>query len=551
MQFRYELTARNSPSTSSLDFNTSATSLYDPASTAAAPQAVPQTGFGLANLFIGAGNYSATFGRPWVFMRRNELAPYIQDTWRITSRLTLNLGLRWDLRTPTYDHDNALQSFDLAKKAYVLSTPMSRFLAQGNTLPSIVAALQNLGGKIENYTDAGLPERLQNNQWKNIGPRLGFAYRALGGREAFVLRGGYRISTYPQPSTNWLPSQNGTQLTNGSFPYSVTNTTLSPDGLPNYGLRSVPQYVAGLNTPSSIININETRLLTRGSFDAVRLNPGLRDPKVHDWNLTFEKEIMQATVVRRRPGRQPHRQPDADPGSQRLDRSLHLVHHAAEAAAYRRVRQCGDAARSTSRCTAASTNTTAPATNGTTEPNSSWSAASTRESDSRFSITWPTRCARPVRCRDPGQFPAGRRSGGFRFTATGSSTTSATPPRPKHQIRWNFIADLPFGKGKLLGRNAARCARQGDRRLADRRHGKLENQLLEPAHGQRLSDRVRRSKSTATSTRSRTAPAAPASPATCGGTAIFRRTGSTATTRRDSRTAIWGCLRTTSPRRPS
>jgi len=243
VQFRYEMTARNNPANASLSFDTLATSLYDPASNATAPQALPQTGFGLANLFIGAGNYNATFGRPWIFMRKNEFSPYIQDNWRVSSRLTVNLGLRWELRSPNFDHDNSLQSFDLAKKAYVLSTSVDRFLAQGNTLPSIVTALQNLGGKIITNEEAGLNDRLQNFNWKNIGPRIGFAYKALDGKKAFVVRGGYRLISYPQATTNWLPSQFETQLTNGSFPYSVTNTTLSPDGLPNYGLRSAPQYI--------------------------------------------------------------------------------------------------------------------------------------------------------------------------------------------------------------------------------------------------------------------------------------------------------------------
>src|SRR4030095_11380570 len=116
--------------------------------------------------------------------------------------------------------------------------------------------------------------------------------------KAFVLRGGYRLISYPQPTTSWLPSQFDTQLTNGSFPYSVTNTTLSPDGLPSYGLRSVPKYIAGVNTPSSIININEPRLLTRGSFNATRIDPNIRDPRVHDWNLTLEKGILTDAVVR-------------------------------------------------------------------------------------------------------------------------------------------------------------------------------------------------------------------------------------------------------------
>jgi hypothetical protein len=452
IQFRYEMTARNTPANASLSFDTLATSQYDSASNPTAPQALPQTGFGLANLFIGAGNYTATFGRPWVFMRKNDWAPYIQDTWRLTPRLTLNLGLRWDLRTPTFDHDNALQSFDLDKKAYVLSTSVDRFLAQGNTLPSIVTALRNLGGKIITHNEAGLNDRLQNFYWGNIGPRMGFAYRALDGKKAFVLRGGYRISSYPQPTTNWLGSQNGTQLTNGSFPYSVTNTTLSPDGLPNYGLRSVPKYIAGVNTPSSIININETRLLTRGSFDAVRLNPDLRDPRVHDWNLTFEKEVVANTVVR-----------------------IGMVgNHTVN------IQQ------------SEALNNTTPAyiwyvTRRTPLPTGEFANVATRPFDQTVYGNITQYNSTAYEWYNGGQFELEKRfSRGVGFqvfynvaNVLRASGTVPTPANylpnalssdydarnrfinyqrdttaPQHQIRWNFIADLRFGKGKLLGGNA-------------------------------------------------------------------------------------------------
>jgi hypothetical protein len=82
-----------------------------------------------------------------------------------------------------------------------------------------------------------------------------------------------------------------------NFQYSVTNTALSPDGLPNYGLRSAPKYVAGVSTPDSIINVTDTRLLARG-FGAQFLDPHFTDGRVQDWNLTFEKEIMASTLVR-------------------------------------------------------------------------------------------------------------------------------------------------------------------------------------------------------------------------------------------------------------
>ena len=56
-----------------------------------------------------------------------------------------------------------------------------------------------------------------------------------------ALRGGYRISYYPETTGNIYGAISNPQILSGTFQYSVTNTAQSPDGLPNYGLRSVPQ----------------------------------------------------------------------------------------------------------------------------------------------------------------------------------------------------------------------------------------------------------------------------------------------------------------------
>jgi hypothetical protein len=82
-----------------------------------------------------------------------------------------------------------------------------------------------------------------------------------------------------------------------AFQNTVSSTALSPDGLPNYGLRSAQPYIAGVNTPDSIINVNDTRLLSRGFSLTVR-DPKLNDGRVQDWNLTIEKEVMPDTVAR-------------------------------------------------------------------------------------------------------------------------------------------------------------------------------------------------------------------------------------------------------------
>ena len=298
-QYRlYDLPRANPSTAGAFDAGTLATSQYDPASTPVSPLALPLTGAGIANLYLGVLNYSAGFRRPTAFLRRHEHATYIQDTWKVAPRLTLNIGLRHEVRTPLSDRNGLMMSFDMDKKAYVLGSDLTHFLDRQATLPSLVKGFQNFGGKVISSQEAGLPANMVNMNWKQFGPRFGFAYRGLDGRKSFVLRGGYRISYYPETTGALYAAISNPQILSGTFTNSVTNTALSPDGLPNYGLRSVPRYVAGANTPSSIIDTNDTRLITRGSFSGTRIDPNLVDPMVHDWNLTLEKEIFSNTVLR-------------------------------------------------------------------------------------------------------------------------------------------------------------------------------------------------------------------------------------------------------------
>jgi hypothetical protein len=276
---------------------TLATALYDPSSTATNPLALPLTGFGLANLELGSLNYSAMFRRPWYHIRRHEYSPYFQDNWKVTPRLTLNLGLRWEFRSPAYDRDGTAMAFDFDKRALVVGTDVDKFVKFGATTPAILGALRSFGGNVISYKDAGLPKNLVYRNWKEFGPRLGFAYRAFDGKASFVVRGGYRMSYYPMRLQEWILGQSDSVPVGAAFQNTVSSTPLSPDGLPNYGLRSTQQYIAGVNTPDSIINVNDTRLLSRGFGLTVR-DPKLNDGRVQDWNLTLEKEVMPETVAR-------------------------------------------------------------------------------------------------------------------------------------------------------------------------------------------------------------------------------------------------------------
>lgn len=296
---RYELlnNSRGAYPNGPFSWDTYATSLYDPDSTSDDPLPLEYTGFGLANMYLGVMNYNVNFLRPAFNFRRREFAGYFQDNWKVTPRLTLNLGLRYELRPPIYDTAGTLISFSLDKRAFVIGEPIDQYLQQKMSLPSIVDAIESYGGKIITYKEAGLPQHLIRMNWRELGPRLGFAYRALDGPKSFVLRGGFRMSYYPQKLQDWAENQYSSPPGSSTFTNSVTDSTFTADGLPNYGLRSVPTVISGLNSTNDIIDINDTRTLGRG-FSARVLPPNYTDGGVADWNFTLEKEVMPNTVVR-------------------------------------------------------------------------------------------------------------------------------------------------------------------------------------------------------------------------------------------------------------
>jgi len=126
-------------------------------------------------------------------------AIYGQDNWRVNSRLTLNLGLRWDGIPHTYEENNRQSNFypglyDPAKAAIVLPdgniSPASPGLgvSPNPILKGVPLYLNGIGVAGQN----GIPEGLVQNHWANFGPRVGFAYDLMGTGKT-VIRGGFGI----------------------------------------------------------------------------------------------------------------------------------------------------------------------------------------------------------------------------------------------------------------------------------------------------------------------------------------------------------------------
>jgi hypothetical protein len=204
---------------------------------------------------VGRGTSSGEWHqRDWLF------AGFLQDDWRVTSTLTLNLGLRYEVRTPWVELNNRQASVNLLTGAL-------QFV--GNT-PVPTGAIGTNGFSRSLYsTPYGLPD---------LQPRLGFAWSPGFGGGKTVLRGAFTISSYlegtgtnlrlPQNPPFTAPQVEATNVATGTTFYS-TETGFS------------------VAAPPADPFINAT-MLTWGP----NIQPAIAD----QWNFSIQQEIANNTT---------------------------------------------------------------------------------------------------------------------------------------------------------------------------------------------------------------------------------------------------------------
>jgi len=164
---------------------------------------------------IGSGTNS-------IHNRANDFSAFLQDDWKVTPRLTLNLGLRYDFFGPTTETDGHFIGFD---PSLATTTPIA-ISGLGTDCPATISTcgVAVTGGFVQagNGDLLGIPkvsDGLVNSDYKNFAPRVGFAYQMFGNGKA-VLRGGYGIF-YDRPNMRLFNSQ----LFN--MPYEMLATALA------------------------------------------------------------------------------------------------------------------------------------------------------------------------------------------------------------------------------------------------------------------------------------------------------------------------------------
>src|SRR5262245_31417072 len=209
---------------------------------------VPTSGYPFADLLLGIPTSTQRNPRgPSTYSRTTSFNVYAQDDWKLSSRLTLNLGLRWELNTPMTEKYNTIASFD----------PKTG---------QIRAAGQN-----------GVPANLFNYDYNNFAPRIGFAWQPLGDSKT-VLRGGVGVFYNVQPAGNGFLGM----LFN--FPFRLPQTFNSS--------RTAP-ITLGDPFPGPV----PTTAPTNGTLTMTAMNENFATAYITQWGFGVQREVGADMVL--------------------------------------------------------------------------------------------------------------------------------------------------------------------------------------------------------------------------------------------------------------
>jgi len=211
------------------------------------------TSYNLADFIFGLPS-SVNLGNNFVSnLRQHVNALYLQDDWRVTPKLTVNVGLRWEFATPLWDRDNNWSNFNPATDTMTRAT----------------------SGSLYNRS-------LVNPDYSDWGPRLGFAYNFMS---KTVLRGGYGISyDFFNRVGSAIEGINAPEALFGVF-----TQTMPAGGPPPAGfLTTQNSFTSGIANPA-----NFNPLVSNVDYIPAQS----KWPYIQNWFLSLQREITKDTVV--------------------------------------------------------------------------------------------------------------------------------------------------------------------------------------------------------------------------------------------------------------
>jgi hypothetical protein len=209
-----------------------------------------------ADTFGGYANY-------WHF--------YFQDDLKVNSRLSLNLGLRYEYSPWLKGYRGQVGAFDpTSSRPIIIASDSEQVDLDAQFAgPAAYALFQDA---IQTSSQAGLPLAVTATDKKQFAPRLGFAWRPFG--EKTVVRGGYGIFYEAESSTD--------RVNNFMIPFKLDQTVFNDQAIP---ARTMADPFLG----AALVN-----------SAAPSLNPAYAEASMgsdQHWNIGFQQELMANTVL--------------------------------------------------------------------------------------------------------------------------------------------------------------------------------------------------------------------------------------------------------------